>query len=70
MVKKKNIIFYTIYEDVGDDLKLITQFNTLDEISEHLKMKKKTIKNMIYLKQRIKDKYIIYRDAINEKDLI
>ena len=63
-MKDKKIVFYTIYEEKNNDLKLLNQFDNLEQLSDFLQVKKKSLKNMIYLKSKIKDKYIIYKDTI------
>lgn len=71
-MKNKKIVFYTLYKEdtKTNDLKCISQFNTLDEISEHLNIKKSTLKSEISQKKKIKDNFIIYRDYLLESELI
>lgn len=71
-MKNKKITFYSIYTESQDDLQLISQFDTLDEVAEHLKISKKVLSQMIYKKQLIKNQYRIIKDYlfINELENI
>jgi len=69
MKKDKKIVFYTIYKEDGEDLTPISQFDTLDEIAEHLKIKKSVLKVMIHNKQLIKNQYRIIKDYITSQEL-
>lgn len=65
-MKDKKIVFYTLYKEdtKTNDLKLVSQFDNLDDISEHLNIKKSTLKSEISQKKKIKDTYIIYKDYL------
>lgn len=65
----KKIIFYSIYTESNDDLQFISQFDTLDEIAEHLKIKKSVLKVMISNGQLIKNQYRIIKDYIMSQEL-
>jgi len=69
MAKDKKITFYSIYTESNDDLQFISQFDTLDEIAEHLKINKHVLSQMIYKKQLIKNQYRIIKDYIMSQEL-
>ena len=68
-MKDKKIVFYTIYKENNNDLQLISQCDTLQEIADKLKIKKQTLKSQISQKQKIQDKYIIVKDYIFTSEL-
>jgi len=68
-MKDKKIVFYSVYEEKNNDLKLVSQFDCLDDISKHLQVKKVNLKNMISQKKKIKDKYIIYKDYMLSSEI-
>ena len=69
--KSQKIVFYTIYEEneTNGDLMHPLTFETLDEIAEKLKTDKQIIKNAILRRNKLQNKYLIYRDTINAKEL-
>jgi hypothetical protein len=69
MGNNKRITFYSIYTESNDDLQLVSQFDTLDEIAEHLKINKHVLSQMIYKKQLIKNQYRIIKDYIMSQEL-
>ena len=69
MKNNKKITFYSIYTESNDDLQFISQFDTLDEIAEHLKIKKSVLKVMIHNGQLIKNQYRIIKDYIMSQEL-
>lgn len=69
-MKNKKIVFYTIYEEKNEDLKYITNFDNLEQISDFLQTKKTSLKSMISQHKKIKDKYIIKKDYLLESELI
>lgn len=70
-MKNKKIVFYTLYKEdtKTNDLKCISQFDNLDDISEHLNIKKSTLKSEISQKKKIKDLYFIYKDYILSNEI-
>jgi len=71
-MKDKKLIFYTLYkeDDKTNDLKYISNFDNLDDLSKFINAPKKTIKNRISDKKKLLNNYIIYKDYINADDLI
>ena len=70
MKSNKKIVFYTIYKEKNNDLQLISQCDSLEEISKKLNIKKSTLKSEISQKNKIKDLYFIYKDYILENEII
>lgn len=70
-MKNKKIVFYTLYKEdtKTNDLKCISQFDSLDDISKHLNIKKSTLKSEISQKKKIKDLYFIYKDYILSSEI-
>lgn len=68
-MKNKKIVFYSIYKEDNNDLQLISQLDNLDSIADYLNIKKASLKVMISKRQKIKDKYIIFKDYITEQEL-
>ena len=70
MKNNKKIVFYTLYkEEKNEDLRLISQYDSLDDISKHLNIKKSTLKSQISQKQKVLNNYIIFKDYILENEI-
>jgi len=69
-MKNKKLVFYTLYkEDDKNDLKIVSQYNCIEDIQKALKVPKKTILNRISDKKKILNNYIIYKDFITENEI-
>lgn len=71
-MKDKKLVFYTLYkeDEKNGDLINIINFDSIDQVANYLKIKKRTIYNRLQDKKKLLDKYIIYKDYININDLI
>lgn len=72
MENKKKIKVYNIYfNDVkNNDIKLLTQFDSLEEVEKYLKVKKRVLSVMINKRQLINNMYYIIVDKFNINDII
>lgn len=72
MENKKKIKVYNIYfNDIeNNDIKLLTQFDSLEQVEKYLDIKKNTLKSMITRKQLINNLYYIIVDNFNINDII
>ena len=72
MENKKKIKVYNIYyNDIeNNDIKLLTQFDNLEQVEKYLSIKKSTLKTMISRRQLIDNLYYIVVDTFNIKDII
>ena len=71
MKNNKKIVFYTIYEEEEKtkDLKNIANFDNLEQVANYINIKKSSLKSMITQKNKIKDKYIIFKDYLLENEI-
>ena len=71
-MKDKKLVFYTLYkeDEKNGDLINIINFDSIDQVANYLKIKKRTIYNRLQDKKKLLDKYIIYKDYISVSDLI
>ena len=72
MENKKKIKVYNIYfNDIkNNDIKLLTQFDKLEEVEKYLNIKKSTLKSMISRRQLVDNLYYIIVDSFNINDII
>ena len=69
-MKSKKLVFYTLYkEDDKNDLKIVSQYNSIEELQKVLNAPKKTILNRISDKKKILNNYIIYKDYIYTNEI-
>lgn len=66
----KNIKYYTIYKIIKNDLELVKQFDTIDEVGEFLNISKKRVYHLINNDEVFSSYYKIYCDIISELELI
>ena len=66
----KNIKYYTIYKIIKNDLELVKQFDTIDEVGEFLNISTKRVYNLINNDEIFNNYYRIYCDIISELELI
>lgn len=71
MENKKKIKVYNIYvNDIeNNDIKLLTQFDSLEEVEKYLNIKKSTLKSMITRKQLINNLFYVIVDSFNINDI-
>ena len=72
MENKKKIKVYNIYmnDTKNNDIKLLTQFDSLEEVEKYLEIKKSTLKSMITRKQLINNLFYIIVDNFSINDII
>lgn len=72
MENKKKIKVYNIYfNDIeNNDIKLLTQFDSLEEVEKYLKVKKRVLSVMINKQQLINNMYYVIVDKFNINDII
>ena len=72
MENKKKIKVYNIYinDMENNDIKLLTQFDKLEEVEKYLNIKKSTLKSMISRRQLVDNLYYIIVDSFNINDII
>ena len=72
MENKKKIKVYNVYiNDIkNNDIKLLTQFDSLEQVEKYLNIKKSTLKSMITRKQLINNLFYVIIDTFNIKDII
>ena len=72
MENNKKIKVYNVYfnDTRNNDLKLLTQFDKLEEVEKYLNIKKSTLKSMITRKQLIDNLFYVIVDTFNIKDII
>lgn len=72
MENKKKIKVYNVYmNDIkNNDIKLLTQFDSLEQVEKYLNIKKSTLKSMITRKQLIDNLFYVIVDTFNIKDII
>ena len=69
-MNNKKLVFYTLYkEDEKSDLKIVSQYNSIEDIQKALNVPKKTILNRISDKKKILNNYIIYKDYISANEI-
>ena len=72
MENNKKIKVYNIYfnDTRNNDLKLLTQFDKLEEVEKYLNIKKSTLKSMITRKQLIDNLFYVIVDNFSINDII
>lgn len=72
MENKKKIKVYNIYfnDTRNNDIKLLTQFDSLEEVEKYLKVKKRVLSVMINKRQLVNNMYYVIVDKFNINDII
>ena len=72
MEKNKKIKVYNVYfnDTRNNDLKLLTQFDKLEEVEKYLNIKKSTLKSMISRGQLIDNLFYVIVDNFSINDII
>lgn len=65
-MKDKKIYFYTLYKEEDNDLRLISQFDTLEEMQDYIGTHYKRPKHVL---DKLKQGLIIKKDFVYEKEL-
>lgn len=65
-MKDKKIYFYTLYKEEDNDLRLISQFDTLEEMQDYIGTHYKRAKHVL---DKLKQGLIIKKDFVYEKEL-
>lgn len=72
MENNKKIKVYNVYfnDTRNNDLKLLTQFDKLEEVEKYLNIKKSTLKSMISRGQLIDNLFYVIVDNFSINDII